>query len=578
MEESLVVGQHQPLIQVQARELDTFDFHCIRSTVAGGQVLLRWQNASAARDKTSKPQIHAWVLDSILSRHDPAASVGEMIQLGDDAEPTQMQWKAANSVYAGWKKLLTAKSTSIGIEALTDWRKQWNQTHGDRTIVQPWPSDPLSQLGEVPAHLFLLPATSPAAFAALTGTGAIGCVVGWLPDTPAAWRERAYDPPIPAVISADTGVPPAIADKLDGLYHGEKIDLKKVQDLSAHLSAILKEKKPAPKVVLHLTGKGTRLVNSMRFQGIPHLVLYFESAKDPKDALILNPTGGQRSPLIEMDGGHLEIIGARIELSSNTIIPSMIQVRGGDLTLTRCWLQGPLNNVAEGFKSVISFRNTTAPPATLWLRNNIILSGKLLMQLEDQVQVKARNNLFLGLHDAIHYEGKEPTGPLKYQFDHNTFAVRHTTFGLRTGAEFLPAAPMLLHANSNAFLHPFPDDAEKATLLRGAESLAARGQWVWQGRYNVYDKRLHAYFAPAGKLAGTRQSLKDWQTAWGAAGEHGSLLLEPTPTSTTITLDGPMPAAISRQLASLALPKTLRGDPGQAPPGADMKLLGLVKK
>ena len=52
-----------------------------------------------------------------------------------------------------------------------------------------------------------------------------------------------------------------------------------------------------------------------------------------------------------------------------------------------------------------------------------------------------------------------------------------------------------MHANSNAFLHPFAQETDKAILLRGAEAWAARGRWSWQGRFNVYDPRMHAYHA-----------------------------------------------------------------------------------
>src|SRR5207245_2380953 len=98
--------------------------------------------------------------------------------------------------------------------------------------------------------------------------------------------------------------------------------------------AILKQKTPARRVVLHLIGKGTRLTSTLRVKGIQHLVLYFEPHKDPKDALKLGAklSGGGRVPLIDVQGGHLELIGARIELSPVTIVPTIIQVQGGDLT------------------------------------------------------------------------------------------------------------------------------------------------------------------------------------------------------------------------------------------------------
>jgi hypothetical protein len=127
-------------------------------------------------------------------------------------------------------------------------------------------------------------------------------------------------------------------------------------------------------------------------------------------------------------------------------------------------------------------------------------------------------------------------------------------------------------------LHPFVQDAEKATLLRGAEPWASRGGWRWQGRYNVYDTRMHAYFAGHEKGAVPKQTRQDWQAIWGQAGEQDSLLLTGPGATKTITADGVNPAALLLQLDRLALPSELRGDLNQQPPGADLVGLGLKKK
>jgi hypothetical protein len=137
-----------------------------------------------------------------------------------------------------------------------------------------------------------------------------------------------------------------------------------------------------------------------------------------------------------------------------------------------------------------------------------------------------------------------------------------------------------LHAHNNAFLVPFAEDLEKSSLLRGADSVVARGILSWQGRYNVYDARLHA-FAPAAheKTPAQSQSLKDWQRVWGQTGEHAGQTLEASHATRTITLEGKASSQeIQLQLERLALPRQLRVDLTQGFPGADLVSLGILKK
>lgn len=580
VEESLIVGQHQPLIDLRQQDDDRFSLHAIRSTLVTGQVLVRWQSASGKR---GSPPLHGFVLDSILSRNDPDAALGDMVHLAEGADASRMTWKVANCVYAGWKRLLASADKDIVGDDLDGWRQKWSHRDGDRALVEPWPSNPLSRLDEVSANMFSLPATWPAAYAARTGSGAIGCVVGRLPAEPVAWHKRVFTPVQPPLIpTAAFDQSPVIEPVVDGLYPGEVIDLSVVRDLGEYLHSKFKTVVPAPRVVLHVKGSGIQQTSALRVQGIQNLVIYFVPSRNPKEAplaLEVNPTSfARRAPLIEMSGGNLEIIGARIQLSQVTIVPGIIDVQGGDLTLTRCTLQGPLTSSADGFKALISVRANQAVPATVLLRDNILLSGGLLLHVQDQVQIKARNNLFLSLGDGMLYEGSRSiSSSLLHLLDHNTWAVRQTTFRMQAAPGFQPDGPMILHVNSNAFINPFTEDADKGVLLRGFDAAAARGYFQWQGRFNVYDARLHAYFGALDNKGLVKQGLSDWQAAWGSVAEQSPLLFKPGPTTKGIAMDTIAPLFAS-QLDRLALPSQLSGDPTQAPPGANLVTLGILKK
>lgn len=577
LEESLIVGYQQPLFQLRGREEDDFSLRCIRSTLVTGQVLLRWQSSTGGAPLLGR------MLDSILSRDDTTAPQGDMIQLAGVNDLTKMNWRAENSVYAGWKQLLASGVKNIAGTDLDTWHRQWFYSTGDRAVPDNWPKSPPAELEDQPAQTFLptrTPEPAPIAFAALTSTGSTGFVHGWLPAAPTQWIERAFNPrDIPNVPAADFDVP-AVEVSKDGLYYGERLDLGKPGfDLGAHLTKMLQTYKPAPRVVMHLTGRGVYPTSPMRIKGVQHLVLYFDSGKEPGSGATLEASAASiklRAPLIDMIGGQLDVIGARFQLSNVTLVPAIVQVQNGGLTLTRCWLQGPLSKSADAFQNLIAVSNPNPTVATVLLRDNVLVSGKLLLYLNENVQLKARNNLFVSLGDAVRIDATAPPTPIKHVFDHNTIAARQTLLMFRTGSD-AAGAPTSVQANSNAFLSPFAgEDFEKPTLLRGAETWAARGRWGWQGRHNVYDSRWHAYFAGFDKFAGPKQALADWQLVWGQAGEDNAALFSAP--NKTVALEGATPAALRTELEKLALPKQLRGDPNQSPPGADLPALGVLRK
>jgi hypothetical protein len=535
-------------------------------------MLLRCQ----ADGKGGCPKVAVKVLDSILSRDDAAAPTGDMIHLGAGVDLAKVSWRVGNSVYAGWKQLLASESKSIAWNDLDSWHNQWLYREGDRVVPDTWPSDPPSGLAERSAGVFF-PGQLPVAYAALTDLGSIGCVIGRLPATPEAWLKRTFKFDTVPVVPASDLTPPPI-ESVFGFYGGERIDLAKVPDLGKYLNDKLDKVNPASRVVIHVAGKGLHQTGPLRVKGTQHLVLFFE--RDAKDPITLEPNaaaGFARGPLFEVAGGHLELIGARLRLSPTTPVPKLVQVQGGNLTLSRCALQGPhARSIDSPFQHLIDIGNSGPEPTTLLVRDSILIAGKLLIRMEDNVQLQARNNVFLALGDGVQFDVNAPSARLLHLLDHNTFAARQAFLTLKPGPEFQAAEPVTLNASSNAFLQPFVEDADKGPLLRGAESWVASGKWSWRGSFNVYDSRLHAYFG-RGNSAGGKQTKRDWQSAWGKQGEQDPLLL-PAAAAKTIGYETATQSALFQQLDRLALPAELRGDPDQTPPGANLVGLGIKKK
>ena len=576
VEDSLVVGHQAPLFAIRGRAKDEVELRCVRSTLVAGQTMLRWQTLA---DRGATPAVNAWLLDSIVSRDDAAAAAGDMVELADGADASRMRWQASNSVYAGWKRLLSTESRTVAGYDLDTWRKRWRYKDGDRAVVDSWPRNPPSGLEEQPAMTFL-PGQADVAFASLTGPGAIGCTIGWLPTAPVNWIERTMDPrPVAPIPAADDAVP-ALANVADGFYHGERLDATK-GDFGNYLTGVLQTRKPAPRVVIHVSGRGVCQSSPVRVKGVQNLILYFEPSKNAKEPFTLEfsmPDPARPTAAIEISGGGgVEVIGLRARLNAFAPPPALIQVHGGSLTVTRCWLQGPLTKAPDEFQCVIGMDNTDARPATLLLRDNVLLANNKLVHLQDHVQLRARNNVGVTLGDAIVFEANQPTPPLVHLFDHNTLAARYNILTLRSGPDFTAAGTVLLHAGSNAFLAPFADSADSRSLLRADEAVLSGGRWTWQGRYNVYDVRLHAFLGGNGKPI-AKQTLRDWQVIWGQAGEMDSASFDPGAAVKAIVADGPGPATWVTQLDRLILPLTFRGAPGQAPPGANLVELGVAKK
>lgn len=573
IDESLIVGHQQPLLEFRSREQDGLEVYCVRSSLVTAQTLLLCQPHVG---KGLRPTLAVRVLDSILSRDDSSTAQGDLVHCAEGVEISNVRWRAVNCVYAGWKKLLSSGAKSISGGDLAGWHDHWFYRDGDRALIESWPSNPPSGLEEQSADTFL-PALSPVAFAALTADGSIGCSIGRLPPAPPAWLERTFEPRAVPIIPTVVGPPPVINMGAD-LYHGEFLDLNKVPDLGAYLNDKLQKDRPAPRVVLRLFGSGAKQTSPLRIKGVENLVLHFEPSKDP---LTLEARPGAalgRAPLIDMTGGHLELIGARLRLSPVTLVPTIIQVKDGSLSLTRCNLQGPHVKSTDAFESLITIVNHDATPTTLLLRDNALIARGTLIHLGDHVQLKARNNVFLATADCVRFEVNSPSVAMQHLLDHNTFAARESFFTVKTGPQFEAVEPVSIHANSNAFLHPFVEGGDKAVFLRGAEAWAGRGRWAWQGRHNVFDPRMHFYLAGFEKGTGHKQLLSIWQSTWGQVGEQEPMLLAGPALKSYITPEGKSQADVLTQLDKLALPNELRGDPNQARPGADLIYLGIKKK
>ncbi len=576
VEQSLLVCQQAPLLRVAAREIDTVSLRLVRSTLVAGQFGVLFQPPS---DKHDAPRVQFSALDSILARNDTSASNGDLLHFPEPLDARRVEWKVTNSAYAGWKKLLASKKNAIAGHDAQSWRSLWLLSESDQALPDTWPNTPGTQLDEVAPGAFT-PYDTSLAFLARSATGALGAPLGLLPETPPTWVARVFERRPFASLPDLDDAPPFIENAMDGLYHGERIDLTKI-DLGQHLQMRLQAQKPAPRVVLHLTGRGARPTSPIRVKGT-HLVLYFEPTKDPKDALTLEVSPrsvGNQAALVEVDKGHLELVNVRIRFENNAIavMPAhMVKVQEADLTLVRCTLQGPLTRVPDTFKGLVAFQGagaSRAEPFQLTLRDSVLLSGRQLVTLADPgMQVRAKNCVFASLGGGVVHDDDGPpvrNPQASLAFENCTWAVRQAVFALKLGNN-APTwfEPIHLQMQGCLFVDPYAESPPQATLLKAPEAALARNLIRWQGKRNAIDARWHAHFAPWTNTPPPPSTLADWLRLWGRAGEQDAVPLDPAHTAKMLlTPESP-------QLDRLALPR----DPRFTSFGADLVRLGLLKK
>ena len=354
VEESLIVGQQQPLIQMRCGDDDAARsvLHPLPTLVAS-QLLL--QLVQAPEEEASEaPRIQGRKSStSILSRDDAArAPQGDMVHLIDEVGLSNVSWRATNGIYAGWKRLL--------VSSLEESRQQRSRSlaaavglQGETRIARladPWPSGPPSALGDATREHILAHA-GPVAFEgsgrhrARSAPSSVGCRA-----SPDAWVERVYEAkPAPRHAPVAFALP-VIDDINDGLYHGERLDLNKV-DLGKHLQDKLQRVTLRRAWSCISTGTGVCQTSSLRIKGVEHLVLFFVPTKDPSRALTLelHPAAiAQRSPIIEMTmEGHLELIGARVLLSPITLVPHVLSLQDASLAATRLPARRPARQIGR---------------------------------------------------------------------------------------------------------------------------------------------------------------------------------------------------------------------------------------
>jgi serine/threonine-protein kinase len=525
----LVVGGEAPLVQVRADNEHGANLRVVRSTFVGGGTFAQVRPTAAAGDSAAF-RFLGW--DALLSRAG-AREGGALLEVADRAGTLKMDWRAYNCLYAGQPDLLAA-SEAISAAEDRKWRVHWQRAEGDEVRREPWPAGAPNEPGEAAAVVYKA-ADTPVAFASSTDASRpLGCAVAALPPAPDNWLalccEKAPAPQVDALLD---GAAPEVPAPGDGLYHGGAVDLDQVE-LGDLLERLDKSGRLGPKVVLRLSGKGEHAVRPIRLKG-KGLVLYAEPPAEGAVPLTLTPAGAPDGTvaLIEMDGGSLDVIGLNLRLPEGGAaagLPYLLKVRGGDLRLSRCRLEGPRFAAPAGHRAVACLEGSgsAAPDAArrCSVTDSVLVSGRGAVEVRGTgARLVVRQSLLVSAADALHFV---PGAALRDRAAVGCLLERVTVAakGAAVRLADAPSAgvvrdPVIFQTLHCAFLNPFMDRPNRAGLLLCEGDALARGLLVWQSDGDTYDRRLVFGAAAVGALPARAEPFDAWARLWGSNGVRG---------------------------------------------------------
>ena len=622
IDECLLVGGELPLVDVKVRGEEPVRLRWLRSTLVAGQTCLAIR-ADRPRLLAQAVDWHAW--DVVLAR--PGRSQGGvLVSLPEKGTPALLRWQAVNCLVCGWRDPIPgAKTLEVA----------------NRIETEGWPAAMFLELAGIAATEYRTDAVpgAPVGFAAtswpcLAGKESVapptlGCPVAHLPPARDNWLQWTVD----SFVALPVDVQPdarrsEIPMPNDGLYHGERLDISRV-DVGAYLERVKAMSKLGPRVVLHLfrSGDGKTVPTSpVRLKGSDLVVVLepYQRQREvpppgppgppgPPDPSRTLPGSGQfsRPPdtlpkkpaaataeserlllfansravkdgqaFVEVEGGNLDVIGGEIrcpDFRQALLTPYLIRVKGGNLRLYDCWLQGPLFDPPDNFKALVRVEGAgpaAGPEAACQcgIGASVLASGRAAVSVAGLgARLRLERSVIVAGTDGVAFEpgtGPHPRMSLHCTMERMTVAARGAVVHLGdVGRQPPPAEPLVLQTRACAFLNPFGRTA--GMLLYEGDGLR-QGVMVWRSDGDVCDKRLHFVAAAADAVPTTAQAHAVWRVLWGPAGERHAV--------TNLPLTGRFEKE-RWPLARLALP-WLRGKPIAFDPrdvGADLVKLGVIK-
>jgi hypothetical protein len=258
---------------------------------------------------------------------------------------------------------------------------------------------------------------------------------------------------------------------------------------------------------------------------------------------------------------------------------------GAEVRLGQCRLAVPLDKGLKSFQSMVHLHGgdpgERAAPAVS-INESILLGGPAVVAVQGEGRLRVRQSVVVAGQDVVRADlsrlagataDAEPDAVHRLRlfalFENSTFAIRGALFDLKDApAESGPREPAVVQALGNWFVDPFTDSLGSC-LVRCEAATLTRGELLWQGRGNAFDKRLRGTVTLPGRAE--PQPFATWQRLWGSPGESRPLVVDvPGGDKSTMSADNVL-------LERLLFPPQARPTVGDIP-GANLVQLGILKK
>jgi serine/threonine-protein kinase len=490
-----------------------------------------------------------------------------------------------STLYTGWGDNLLAPSGGSKVAAKTPehWVKAWNLEKSDSHIRNDnWPTEPIGELALAAAGSF--EATNVAAgIKGRFGETTIGCIVDRLPRQTAMISERSFtrfSPP--ELLAMDKMVPsfllngqrnrmldrwrgdqqrrrsqqgqPAAGDELDAVYEfPAAFNVNASGDLGKFIMAQVETMSQSN--VLIVTGSGTHPMTPVKLAG-KSLILWFQPTAGPPLTLV-PAAGAAAEALFEVQNGDLVIEGANISYPAAPAagLPRrFIKVDGGNLTLSRCRLVGPLQG-ETGFQAIeLSGGKQNAKPLDPSLvagaaapqaanqsplhldfhpaaheRSNVCQLLDCLISAEagcikttgSRCVVRLKNCVAVtsGILASMEEIDRTPTDfESALVIEESTIAAARSVLEVREWlAPSTPDLPLVVFSRDNLFCSPFEGSrSQYAAMFRYGGKTLQQGLVQWESTSDGYTHELFAYLVGREDDKGQRQKFdQDWVPVWG---------------------------------------------------------------
>jgi hypothetical protein len=517
----LLAGGEPPLLHVRAGDDRPATLRAVRSTLVAGPTFLRVQPATP----TDRHPALRWVGWDVLVSHSGTTTQGELLRLPGDVRSDGVKWEAVNCLYAGWHNLL-AGDVTIAATDVPAWHTQWDRSEGDDVAAEPWPAVG-GDVGQRGAAAYRLTPDLPVAAAASAAPDRpLGCDVEALPPGRDNWPSFCGQPYALAPVEAPDEAAPEIPRPLgDQRYHGERLDLARITDLGEHLRRMEQTRGLGPRVVLLLSGTGLYTMTPVHLSG-RSLVLHLAPSPARDRPLVLMPAPrASGEALFDVEGGSLEIRGGTLRMTDQAgsqPLPWLIRVRGGDVRLSGCRLEGPRGTAGGKFHGLVSCAGTGKAHQLCLLRRAVLVSGGDAVRLAGGMRLDAWQTVLAAGSAALDLRPAGAVG-VQCRLERTTAAAREAVVRLHEAGAGA-AGPAVVVTRECAFLNPFTGRTSRPGLLLYEGDALAHGGLLWQSDKDLYDRRL--YFDAGRAPPDKPEPLAAWPHLWGSANVRRQVIEE----------------------------------------------------